>query len=161
MSNFCWLLLVTHFLSSRFRTATDFLSAARYLRGEVMISRPSLMRCVTRPSGSICPGKPTFARAMRHAPLWVHMSGERERDPSQHCDRGPLPTPHHSGRCPSSVDGHSHANQKRTLLANDSTRLDSTRLDSTRLDSNYIYIYSSRLELYMRRRVEIRLALPH
>ena len=60
---------------------------------------------------------------MRHAPLWVHMSGERERDLSQHCDRGLLPTPHHQGRCPSSVDGHSHANQKRTLLANGTNRV--------------------------------------
>jgi len=63
-SNFCLLLLVMHFLSSRFRTATDFLSAARNLRGEI-------------------DDKPTFAHAMRYAPLWVHMSGEwRETYPS-------------------------------------------------------------------------------
>ena len=83
---------------------------------------------------------------MRCAPLWVHMSGERERDPSQHCDRGLLPTPHHPGWCPSSVDGHSHAKQERTLLANDSTRLDSTRLDSTRI----IYILVSTRIIYTR-----------
>ena len=81
-SNFCWLLLVTHFLSSRFRTATDFLSAARYLRGEVMISRPSLTRCVTRPSGSICPG--TGEADLRscdalRAPLGPYVRGKGER----------------------------------------------------------------------------------